>query len=46
MIGLSCRQVIEAVRRGMERGKEDFQVHYGIIVCAMRNHSEEQNLAC
>ena len=29
----------------MERGKEDFQVHYGIIVCAMRNHSEEQNLA-
>ena len=43
--GLSCRQVIEAVRRGMERGKEDFHVHYGIIVCAMRNHSEEQNLA-
>ena len=42
---LSCRQVIEAVRKGMERGKEDFQVHYGIIVCAMRNHSEEQNLA-
>lgn len=41
---LSCRQVIEAVRRGMERGKEDFQVRYGIIVCAMRNHSVEQNL--
>ena len=42
---LSCRQVIEAVRKGMERGKEVFQVRYGIIVCAMRNHSEEQNLA-
>ena len=42
---LSCRQVIEAVRKGMERGKEDFQVRYEIIVCAMRNHSEEQNLA-
>lgn len=41
---LSCNRVIEAVRRGMERGKEDFRVRYGIIVCAMRNHSEEQNL--
>ena len=42
---LSCEKVIEAVRKGMERAKEDFQVQYGIIVCAMRNHSPEQNLA-
>lgn len=42
--GLSCRQVIEAVQKGMERAKEDFGVSYGIIVCAMRNHSIEQNL--
>lgn len=40
---LSCREVIEAVRKGMERGKEDFHVRYGIIVCAMRHHSLEQN---
>ena len=42
---LSCEKVIEAVRKGMERAKADFQVQYGIIVCAMRNHSPEQNLA-
>ena len=42
---LSCAKVIEAVRRGMERAKEDFGLQYGIIVCAMRNHSLEQNLA-
>lgn len=41
---LSCGKVIEAVRKGMERGKADFGVRYGIIVCAMRNHSVEQNL--
>lgn len=46
---LSCSEVIEAVRKGMERAKEEFKVRYGIIVCAMRNHSLEQNmemLAC
>lgn len=46
---LNCREVIEAVRKGMDRAKEDFKVRYGIIVCAMRNHSIEQNmemLAC
>lgn len=41
---LNCGKVIEAVRKGMERGKETFGVRYGIIVCAMRNHSVEQNL--
>lgn len=41
---LSCRKVIEAVQKGMERAREDFGVGYGIIVCAMRNHSIEQNL--
>lgn len=41
---LSCERVIEAVGRGMERAKKDFGVRYGIIVCAMRNHSLEKNL--
>lgn len=41
---LNCEKVIEVVRKGMERGKETFGVRYGIIVCAMRNHSVEQNL--
>lgn len=41
---LSCSQVIEAVIRGMNRGKEEFGVEYGIITCAMRHHSYEENL--
>lgn len=42
---LNCGQILEAVRKGMERGKKKFGVRYGILVCAMRNHSLEQNLA-
>lgn len=41
---LSCGQVIEAVIRGMNRGKNEFGVDYGIITCAMRHHSYEENL--
>lgn len=42
---LNCSQVIEAVRRGLERARKEFGIRYGILVCAMRHHSEEQNLA-
>lgn len=41
---LSCSQVIEAVIRGMNRGKIEFGVDYGIITCAMRYHGYEDNL--
>lgn len=41
---LSCGQVIEAVIRGMNRGKNEFGVDYGIITCAMRHHSYADNL--
>lgn len=37
------RQVIEALLRGLERGKQDFGVEYNVITCAMRNHSFEEN---
>lgn len=40
---LKCDRVIEAVLRGMERGKKAFGVEYGVITCAMRHHSEEEN---
>lgn len=43
MKGLDCRQVIEALIAGMEQGKADFGIEYGIIVCAMRHHSQEEN---
>ncbi|XCP86930.1 adenosine deaminase [Roseburia hominis] len=42
--GLSCSQVIEAVLAGMELGKQRFGIPYGVIVCAMRHHTEEENL--
>lgn len=41
---LKCDKVIEAVLRGMERGKKAFGVEYGVITCAMRHHGEEENL--
>ena len=28
---------------GLERGKKDFGIEYGVITCAMRHHSEEEN---
>jgi adenosine deaminase len=35
--GLSHQQVVSAVLRGMERGKKDFGISSGLIICAMRN---------
>ncbi len=40
---MSCSQVIEATLKGLEKGKEDFGVEYGLITCAMRHHSMEEN---
>jgi adenosine deaminase len=35
--GLTHQQVVSAVLRGMERGRKDFGVPSGLIICAMRN---------
>jgi adenosine deaminase len=35
--GLDTHKVVKAVLKGLERGKRDFGVHYGLIICAMRN---------
>lgn len=35
--GLHWEDVVKAVLNGLERGKKDFGVSYGLIVCAMRN---------
>lgn len=40
---MKTEQVIEALLKGLQKGKEDFGVEYNIITCAMRNHSEEEN---
>jgi adenosine deaminase len=35
--GLKHQQVLEAVIKGLERGRERFGVRWGVIVCAMRS---------
>ncbi|MDO5389581.1 MAG: adenosine deaminase [Eubacteriales bacterium] len=42
--GLSPEHVIQAVLEGLEQGKQKFAVDYQVIVCAMRHHSQEENL--
>ncbi len=37
--GLHTETVVRAVLRGFERGKKDFGVDYGLLICAMRNMS-------
>ncbi len=35
--GLDAHKVVKSVLRGLEKGKKEFGVTYGLIVCAMRN---------
>ncbi len=35
--GLHWDEVVNAVLRGLERGRKDFGVEFGLIICAMRN---------
>ena len=35
--GLSHQQIVSAVLKGLERGRKDFGVSSGLIICAMRN---------
>lgn len=43
--GLSVRDTIEAVDRGLKRAERETGIMTGIIVCAMRHLPEETNLA-
>jgi adenosine deaminase len=36
-MGLSHQQVVSAVLKGLERGRKDFGISSGLIICAMRN---------
>ena len=40
---MNCRSVIEALLKGLERGRADFGTGFGVITCAMRHHSQEDN---
>ena len=35
--GLHNETIVKAVLRGLERGKKDFGVEYGLLLCAMRS---------
>src|SRR5262249_41807944 len=35
--GLHWDEVVNAVLKGLERGKQQFGVDYGLLICAMRN---------
>src|SRR5260221_11767697 len=43
--GLHWDDVVNAVLKGLERGKQAFGVEYGLIICAMRNLQHSQELA-
>jgi adenosine deaminase len=43
--GLHGDEVVAAVLAGLERGKRDFGVQYGVIICAMRNLQRSLEMA-
>src|SRR5215471_13319553 len=43
--GLHLDEVVSAVLAGLERGKKDFCVEYGLIICAMRNMQRSLEMA-
>ena len=43
--GLHWDEVMTAVLKGLERGRKDFGVDYGVIVCAMRNMKLSEEMA-
>jgi adenosine deaminase len=42
---LHWEAIVSAVLRGLDRGKKDFGVDYGLIICAMRNMNVSQEMA-
>jgi adenosine deaminase len=43
--GLHWDDVVNAVLKGLEKGRKDFGVEYGLIICAMRNMRLSQEMA-
>ncbi|HTY00581.1 MAG TPA: adenosine deaminase [Bacteroidota bacterium] len=43
--GLHWDEAVNAVLLGLERGRKDFGVEFGLIICAMRNMSLSQEMA-
>src|ERR1700740_671010 len=43
--GLTHQQVVMAVLKGLDRGRQDFGIHSGLIICAMRNMNVSLEMA-
>ena len=43
--GLTHQQIVSAVLKGLERGRKDFGIASGLIICAMRNRHESLEMA-
>jgi adenosine deaminase len=43
--GLTHQQVVSAVLKGLERGRKDFGICSGLIICAMRNMDVSREMA-
>src|SRR4030088_697573 len=43
--GLTHQQIVSAVLKGLERGRKDFGVTSGLIICAMRNMNTSLEMA-
>src|SRR3981081_3888233 len=43
--GLTHQQIVSAVLKGLERGRKDFGVTSGLIICAMRNTNTSLEMA-
>lgn len=43
--GLNVKEVFEAVILGVEAATQEFPIIVNLLVCAMRNHSEDNNLS-
>ena len=43
--GLHWEEIVAAALKGLEKGKEDYGVEYGLIICAMRNMKLSQEMA-
>lgn len=42
--GLTLDQIVQAVLSGLDQGRRDTGVHFGLILCAMRNQSANASL--
>lgn len=43
--GLTHQQIVAAVLKGLERGRQDFGISSGLIICAMRNMDVSRDMA-